>query len=137
MMPEEVRGFVKNRFEYQLKNSGLEDVSKYMNRFDTLYGQGKMDNLMPTTNQRHITEDIPFMEWDKPFAKIEELEEQNYNMIDNVLNNGAGEKEQKRSNAKMSVTEKLAAKKAAIEQRGKDIKPAPEKGADRKSEREI
>jgi hypothetical protein len=37
----------------------------------------------------------------------------------------------------MSVTEKLAAKKAAIEQREKDINPAPEKGADRKSEREI
>lgn len=30
----------------------------------------------------------------KPFAKIEELEEQNYNMIDNVLNNGAAKKEQ-------------------------------------------
>lgn len=25
-----------------------------------------------------------------PLAKIEEMEEQNYNMIDNVLNNGAG-----------------------------------------------
>ena len=25
----------------------------------------------------------------KPLAKIEEMEEQNYNMIDNVLNNGA------------------------------------------------
>lgn len=31
----------------------------------------------------------------KPLAKIEEMEEQNYNMIDNVLNNGAGEKVQK------------------------------------------
>ncbi len=31
------------------------------------------------------------MEYDeyKPLAKIEEMEEQNYNMIDNVLNNGA------------------------------------------------
>jgi len=31
----------------------------------------------------------------KPLAKIEEMEEQNYNMADNVLNNGAGEKAQK------------------------------------------
>ena len=30
----------------------------------------------------------------KPLAKIEEAEEQNYNMIDNVLNNGVGEKAQ-------------------------------------------
>ena len=32
----------------------------------------------------------------KPLAKIEEMEEQNYNMVDNVLNNGAGEKAHKR-----------------------------------------
>ncbi len=34
----------------------------------------------------------------KPLAKIEEMEEQNYNMVDNVLNNGAGEKTQKEEN---------------------------------------
>ena len=28
----------------------------------------------------------------KPLAKIEEMEEQNYNIVDNVLNNGAGDK---------------------------------------------
>ena len=30
----------------------------------------------------------------KPLAKIEEMEEQNYNMIDNVLSNGAEKKAQ-------------------------------------------
>lgn len=30
-----------------------------------------------------------------PLAKVEEMEEQNYNMIDNVLNNGYGEKERR------------------------------------------
>ncbi len=44
----------------------------------------------------------------KPLAKIEEMEEQNYNMVDNVLNNGAGEKAQKEENKK--VQEKPAAK---------------------------
>ena len=33
----------------------------------------------------------------KPLAKVEELEEQNYNMIDNVLNNGAEKKEQEQT----------------------------------------
>ena len=36
----------------------------------------------------------------KPLAKIEEMEEQNYNMMDNVLNNGAGEKAQREENRK-------------------------------------
>ena len=40
----------------------------------------------------------------KPLAKIEEAEEQNYNMIDNVLNNGVGEKAQREENKRMEVT---------------------------------
>lgn len=35
MTPEEVKLFVKDRLEYQLHSSGLEDISVYMNRFDT------------------------------------------------------------------------------------------------------
>lgn len=35
----------------------------------------------------------------KPLAKVEELEEQNYNMIDNVLNNGAEKRNRSRSKA--------------------------------------
>ena len=56
----------------------------------------------------------------KPLVKIEEMEEQNYNMVDNVLNNGAGEKAQKEENkkaqekpaAKPSLKARLAEKKA-------------------------
>mgnify|MGYP000952971129 CR=1 FL=1 len=44
----------------------------------------------------------------KPLAKIEELEEQNYNMIDNVLNNGAEKKEQEQTKGRISIKEKLA-----------------------------
>ena len=67
MSPEEVKDFVKRRFEYQLKSSGLDDVSLYMDRFDALYGQGKMEHLMPTDNQKQIVEDVPFMEWENPY----------------------------------------------------------------------
>lgn len=38
-----------------------------MDRFDTLYEQGKMEHLMPTANQKHIVEDVPFMEWENPY----------------------------------------------------------------------
>ena len=67
MSPEEIKGFVKQRFEYQLKSSGLDDISLYMDRFDALYGQGKMEHLMPTANQKHIVEDVPFTEWENPY----------------------------------------------------------------------
>lgn len=64
----------------------------------------------------------------KPLAKIEEMEEQNYNMVDNVLNNGAGEKAQKEENkkeqerpaARTSLKARLAQKKALVSGQGKD-----------------
>ncbi len=63
----------------------------------------------------------------KPLAKIEEMEEQNYNMIDNVLNNGAGEKAGKEehnkkresSEEKTSLKARLAEKKEIISRQGK------------------
>ncbi len=74
MSPEEIKDFVKQRFEHQLKSSGLDDVSLYMDRFDTLYEQGKMENLMPTANQKHIVEDVPFMEWENPYIDTSDRE---------------------------------------------------------------
>ena len=64
----------------------------------------------------------------KPLAKIEEAEEQNYNMIDNVLNNGVGEKAQREENkrmeeksaARVSLKTRLAEKKAQVEGQSKE-----------------
>ena len=64
----------------------------------------------------------------KPLAKIEEAEEQNYNMIDNVLNNGVGEKAQREENKRMeekptvrlSLKSRLAEKKSQVEGKSKD-----------------
>ena len=72
MTPEEVKDFVKQRFEYQLKQGGLDDISLYMSRFDTLYEQGKMEKLMPTANQKHIEENVPITEWDNPYFEVKE-----------------------------------------------------------------
>ena len=73
----------------------------------------------------------------KPLAKVEELEESNYNMIDNVLNNEKSKKEEKRSTGRISIKEKLAEKKAMIEHRDKGEKLSPDKDAEKKSHREI
>ena len=70
MSPEEVKDFVKQRFEHHLHSTGIEDASMYMDRFDTLYEQGKMEHLMPTANQRHIIEHIPLVEWENEYVSI-------------------------------------------------------------------
>ncbi len=64
----------------------------------------------------------------KPLAKTTEMEEQNFNMVDNVLNNGAGEKAQKEENkkeqerpaARTSLKARLAEKRAFVSGQGKD-----------------
>ena len=56
------------------------------------------------------------------------MEEQNYNMVDNVLNNGVGEKAQKEENkkeqerpaARTSLKARLAEKKALVSGQEKD-----------------
>lgn len=72
----------------------------------------------------------------KPFAQVEEMEEQSCNMIDNALNNGAGEKVQKEENKKLqekpagrvSLKERLAQKQAIVSSRGKE----PQEGIEKK-----
>ena len=60
----------------------------------------------------------------KPLAKIEELEEQNYNMIDDRLNNGVEKfnreeekkEQQEKPQARSSLKERLAAKQKEVAQ---------------------
>ena len=56
-------------------------------------------------------------------------------MIDNVLNNEKPKEE--KQTGRISIKEKLAEKKAVIEQRDKAEREVPEKGTEKKSEREI
>ena len=77
----------------------------------------------------------------RPLAKVEEMEEQNFNMIDNVLNNGS-EKAQREAaksghgqkEAKGSLIARLAEKKAEVSTRYHDVK---EKDNDKNIRREI
>ena len=85
MTPEEVKDFVKRRFEHQLKQGGLDDISLYMSRFDTLYEQGKMEKLMPTANQKHIEENVPITEWDNPYFEVKEPEQMAFSIKDKFV----------------------------------------------------
>ena len=84
-----------------------------------IFGQGvEIDDSEVVQTARRAKELLDKLAEYKPLAKIEELEEQNYNMIDNVLNNGAE-------------------KKAVIEQRDKAERTSPEKETEKKSQREM
>ena len=85
MTLEEVKDFVKQRFVEQLHNSGIEDVSMYMERFDALYEQGKMDNLMPTEEQKYIIEDVSFTENANLGSEIKEPEQMAFSIDDKFV----------------------------------------------------
>ena len=85
MTPEEMKDFVKHRFEHQLKQGGLDDISLYMSRFDTLYEQGKMEKLMPTANQKHIEENVPITEWDNPYFEVKEPDQRAFSIKDKYV----------------------------------------------------
>ena len=101
-----------------------------------IFGQGvEIDDSEAVQTARKAKELLDRLAEYKPLAKVEELTEQNYNQIDNVLNNGAEKKEQEQSKGRISIKEKLAEKKAVIEQRDRAEHTLPEK--DKKSQREM
>lgn len=83
------------------------------------------DGTVPEERKRALELLEKMVEY-KPLAKVEEMEEQNYNMVDNVLNNGAGEKAQKeeskkaqdKPDEKLSLKARLAEKKAQAAEQG-------------------
>ena len=101
-----------------------------------IFGKGtELDDSEGVQTARKAKELLDKLAEYKPLAKIEELEECNYNMIDNVLNNEKPKEE--KQTGRISIKEKLAEKKAVIEQRDKAEKEAPEKWTEKKSEREM
>ena len=103
-----------------------------------IFGQGvEIDNSEAVQTARRAKELLDKLAEYKPLAKVEELTEQNYNMIDNVLNYGAEKKEQEQTKGRISIKEKMAEKRAVIEQRDKMERTSPEKETEKKSQREM
>ena len=101
-----------------------------------IFGKGtELDDSEGVQTARKAKELLDKLAEYKPLAKVEELEECNYNMIDNVLNNEKPKEE--KQTGRISIKEKLAEKKAVTRQRDKSEKEVPEKGTEKKSEREI
>ncbi len=103
-----------------------------------IFGKGtELDDSEGVQTARKAKELLDKLAEYKPLAKVEELEECNYNMIDNVLNNEKPKEEKEKQTGRISIKEKLAEKKAVIEQRDKSEKEVPDKGTAKKSEREM
>ena len=95
-----------------------------------IFLQTSIDEGIDEDSERQAKELIAKLAEYKPLAKIEELEEQNYNMVDDRLNNGVEkfnrEEEKKeqaeKPQARSSLKERLAAKQKEVAQGKKDSK---------------
>ena len=143
LTPAEQLAVEIDRFIYNYDTNVYHDNNQTMTEnvleISEMIGQGDVEHLTEWLNEIIATETAPnemqranellekLAEY-KPIAKIEEMEEQNFNMVDNVLNNGAGEKAQKEENKKTqdkptektSLKARLAEKKAQVAGHGYD-----------------
>ncbi|MCM1237333.1 MAG: YodL domain-containing protein, partial [Ruminococcus flavefaciens] len=130
-----------------IRNGNTEYLNDFLNAMISdsmregmtdIFGKGiELDDSEGVQTARRAKELLDRLAEYKPLAKIEELEESNYNMVDNVLNNEKPKEEKEHKAGRVSIREKLAEKKAVIEQRDKSGKEVPEKGTEKKSGREI
>ena len=97
----------------------------------SIFLQASIDEGIDEVSERQEKELLVKLAEYKPLAKIEELEEQNYNMIDERLNNGVEKfnreeekkEQQEKPEARSSLKERLAAKqKEAAQGNNKDTK---------------
>ena len=134
----EIDRFIYN-YDTNVYHDNNQTMTENVSEISEMIGQGDVEHLTEWLNEVISAETAPkemqqakellekLAEY-KPLAKIEEMEEQNYNMVDNVLNNGAGEKAQKEKNKKiqdkptekMSLKARLAEKKAQVAGQGCD-----------------
>ena len=112
---DSVRSMTENVEELtqEIKTEGTERISDILREIVT-------EGVVPEEVER-AKELLDKLSEYKPLAKVEEVEEQNYNMIDNVLNNGAerakkeaDRKEMEKPHGRVSLKERLAEKKAII-----------------------
>ena len=107
-----------------------------------IFLQTSIDGGIDEDSERQAKELIAKLAEYKPLAKIEELEEQNYNMIDDRLNNGVEKfnreeekkEQQEKPQAHSSLKERLVAKQKEVAQ-GKN-KDAKEQDKTKKTNRE-
>lgn len=108
----------------------MEMIAELINQLPKIEVRGSLEKWQTA---RNAEEQMDKLSEYKPLAKIEELEECNYNMIDNVLNNE--KTKEKKQTGRISIKEKLSEKRAVVKQKDRTEKEAAEKGAEKKTEK--
>ena len=89
---ETAKDVVRNEEMHCWVNKGAKGI-ELIDKLPDIFGQGvEIDDSEAVQTARRAKELLDKLAEYKPLAKVEELTEQNYNMIDNVLNNGAEKK---------------------------------------------
>ena len=92
---ETAKDVVRNEEMHCWVNKGAKGI-ELIDKLPDIFGQGvEIDNSEAVQTARRAKELLDKLAEYKPLAKVEELTEQNYNMIDTVLNNGAEKKSQR------------------------------------------
>ena len=109
----EIDRFIYN-YDTNVYHDNNQTMTENVSEISEMIGKGDVEHLTEWLNEVISAETAPkeiqqanellakLAEY-KPLVKIEEMEEQNFNMVDNVLNNGAGEKAQKEEDKKAQV----------------------------------
>ncbi len=133
--------------EADLQVGKVDDMEKYLNDYiaesledglsAVMSGSASQADIDAIQNLRKAKELLEKLDEYKPLAKIEEQEEENYNMIDNRLNNGFGEKQRKeeakkadyaeKKHARISIKAKLEEKKVEVARRDHEKKAQEKK----------
>ena len=134
----EIDRFIYN-YDTNVYHDNNQTMTENVSEISEMIGQGDVEHLTEWLNEVIATETAPkemqqakeliekLAEYN-PLAKIEEMEEHNYDMVDNVLNNGVGEKARKKENKKtqdkpaekISLKARLAEKKVQVAGQGRD-----------------
>ena len=106
----------------------LSDIEQGEAGYVAVYLQNVIEESADQSDLKTAKELADKLKEYKPLAKVEEIEEQNYNMIDNVLNNGCEKfikKDEKQQN-NVSLKERLEKKKEKIAVKQMQEKPGME-----------
>ena len=106
----------------------LSDIEQGEAGYVAVYLQNVIEESADQSDLKTAKELADKLKEYKPLAKVEEIEEQNYNMIDNVLNNGCEKfikKDEKQQN-NVSLKERLEKKKEKIAVKQMQDKPGME-----------
>ena len=129
---ETAKDVVRNEEMHCWVNKGAKGI-ELLDKLPDIFGQGvEIDNSEVVQTARRAKELLDKLAEYKPLAKVEELTEQNYNMIDGLMNNTPKKKD--KNAPRRSVLKRLRNHQKKIASQGKG-QPQQQKAMEEEMER--